>query len=427
MPQITISKLSALLLSATLLLCPFIGHAALVWRPGEGWTNEDESGNSTAASSRAQIELARKLEAAADWQKARQAYAALVRKWPFSFNAGEAQYKIGWCAEKAADFGAAFKAYQKCIEKHPESKFYNQSLERQYNIANLYLAGEPQRLWKIPIPLQAPEKIVEMYDQIIKNAPYGQYAPQSQFKIGLAHEKQRKWSEAVKAYQMVLDRYPGNDVADDAQYQIGYAWMRAAGSSDYDQGATEKAIDAFTEFITRYPNSEKVVQAEENIVDLKTRTSQGAFHIAQFYESQKRYEAAIIYYEDVLKREPETERGKIAREKIAQLSSSKVVGPEPPKNLAKLEDKTVRRLERQGGELPAGTNPDSEDAMIGPSLEGITLPDEAGITQETTQGAPSAKPDTSKGSAVPDAQIQAAEPTMPQVETEPATAPAPKP
>ncbi len=313
-----------------------LAEASLTWRAGEGWSNEEEGSDVKAVNSRAQLELARKLEAAEEWEKSRQAYLGLVRKWPFSFNSGEAQFKIGWCYEKIADFERSFKSYQTCVEKYPASNFFEKAIERQYNIANLYLAGEPRKLWKIPV-MPSMDKTIEMYEQIIKNAPYGRYAAESQFKIGQAHERKKEWAEAVKAYQRILDRYPGNDIVDDAQYQIGYAWHKASTSSDYDQGAAQKAIDGFQEFLTRFPNSEKAAQAEENIKELEGRSTGGSFNIAQFYESQKKIDAAIIYYKDVIQKEPDTERAEIARRKITQLTPLSEASVPAPKNISDLK------------------------------------------------------------------------------------------
>ena len=42
----------------------------------------------------------------------------------------------------AADGEKAFKAYQQLVEKYPKSANYNEVVERQYVIANRYLAGQ---------------------------------------------------------------------------------------------------------------------------------------------------------------------------------------------------------------------------------------------------------------------------------------------
>src|SRR5271156_2299188 len=224
-----------------------LAHATLVWRPGEGWS--DESGSDvSASSSRDQLELAHKLEAQGQRDSALKAYKGLLRRWPLSFFAPEAQFRVGKILEDEGDFYNAFQAFQKMVTKYPSSDYFEQALDEQYRIANLYLAGEPQRIWKIPVG-PSMERTVEMYERIIKNAPYGTYAPQCQFNIGLARENQRKYDDAVDAYQKVLDNYPTSSVASNAQYQIGYAWLRASQSGDYDMGAAQKAVYAFQDYL----------------------------------------------------------------------------------------------------------------------------------------------------------------------------------
>lgn len=303
--------------AAATFCCVTVASAALVWRPGEGWTDE-KGGDISASSSRDTLDLARKLEKDGDYENAMKAYKTIIRRWPLSFSSPEAQFKIGWCQEKKGDFWAAYKSYQRMLEKYPASAFFDQAIEREFAIGNLYLSGEPQRLWKIPVG-PSMDKTVEIFEAVIKNAPYGSYAPQAQFKIGLAREKQKKYDEAIKAYNVILDKYPGNDIADDAQYQIGYAWMRASSEPDYDQSAAQKAIEAFQDFLTRYPNSEKAAQAQDNINALHSRQTQGSFNIAQFYETQHDLKAAYIYYNDVIKENPDSPQAQIAKKKVQDL------------------------------------------------------------------------------------------------------------
>jgi outer membrane protein assembly factor BamD len=293
-------------------------EATLTWRPGEGWSDDSSGTDATASSSRDQLELAHKLEAEGRRDDALKAYKALLRRWPLSFFAPEAQFRVGKILEDEADFYNAFKSFQKMVEKYPSSDYFEQALGEQYRIANLYLAGEPQRIWKIPVG-PSMDRTVEMYQQIIKNAPFGTYAPQCQFNIGLAREQQRKFTDAVDAYQLVIDNYPMNSVAANAQYQIGYAWMRASTSGDYDMGAAKKAVDAFQDFLVRYPDSDKAVQAQENIQRLGQRQTQGAFAVAKFYETQHEPRAAFIYYNEVIREDPNGAQAQAAKKRIQEL------------------------------------------------------------------------------------------------------------
>jgi outer membrane protein assembly factor BamD len=294
-----------------------ISRAELVWRPGEGWSDES-GGDVSASSSRDQLDVAHKLEAQGQRDAALRAYKALLRRWPLSFFAPEAQYRCGKILEDQGDFYNAFQAFQKMVTKYPSSDYFSQALNEQYRIANLFLAGEPQRIWKIPVG-PSMVRTIEMYNRIIKNAPYGDYAPQCQFNIGIADEKQRKFTDAVDAYQLVLDNYPTSSVAANAQYQIGYAWMKSSISGDYDMGAAKKAVDAFQDYLVRYPNSDKSVQAQENIRRLGQKQTQGAFDIAKFYETQHQTRAAFIYYNEVLREDPNSEQAVQAKKRIADL------------------------------------------------------------------------------------------------------------
>lgn len=317
------------------------GQAALVWRPGEGWVNESSGQTLAASDAKAALQIARNMEAKEAWDNAAAAYRTIVRRWPLSSAAGEAQFKLGFMLEKLAEFWPAYEAYQKVVDKYPGSQFFDLAIERQFSIGNLYLAGEPQRIWKIPL-LPSMEKTVEIFQNVIDNAPYGPYAAPAHFRIGLARENQKNWSKAIEAYTDLLDRYPRSDLADDAQYQIGYAWYQASSEPDYDQSAAKKSIEAFQEFQVRYPNSEKIAQAENYIEELTERRVQGSYNIARFYEGQNNYKAAMIYYNEVIRQGPQSNQASKAKERLEILRNK--LGEDAP------------ALVEQSTEAPQGLN-----------------------------------------------------------------------
>lgn len=324
-PSLLVSALTLMALCLTF----SSASAALVWRPGEGWVNESNGQALAASDARAQLQVARQFEAKEDWSDALQAYQALVRRWKLSSVAAEAQFKSGFMLEKMGEFWAAYKQYKKLVQNYPSSKFFDLALERQHKIGNLHLAGEPQKIWKLPM-FPSMEKTVEIYNDVINSAPYGKWAAPSQFKIGQARENQKNWSEAIAAYQGLIDKYPGSDLADDAQYQIGYAWYKASSSAEYDQSAAEKSVIAFSDFITRYPTSEKIEQAKEYMTELNSRRVEGSYNIARFYESQGNWKAAFIYYNEIVKVSPDSKRGKEAKAKLDELRPK----VDPPKEEA---------------------------------------------------------------------------------------------
>lgn len=315
--------------------------APLIYRPGQGW--ETEGQDHVEETSKEQLDKGERFEKDNKLEEAKDAYRALVKAWPMSPNAPEGQFRFGVMLFKLYDFQFSFKEFQKCLERYPDTEHFDEILKYQYDIACLFLAGERQKVWKIPT-LPSMDKTVEMFEQVIKNGPYSYVAPMAQIKIGFAREKQHQWLEAVKAYQELIRKYPKSDLADDAQFQIGYAYMMASREADYDQTATNRAITALQDYITKYPKSEKIEQAHDNILKLKLEQSRGVMAVAQYYDRQKNYEAALIYYNNVVQKFPNTDLAKRASERVDQIKKRQYEVA-PPEEKSKPEQATKDKAE----------------------------------------------------------------------------------
>ena len=248
------------------------------------------------------------------FEQALKIYQDFAKENPDDFRKNEAQYKVGEMLEHLARYWDAYEAYKKLIEESTANQYWDLAIERMFAIGNVFLAGQPQMMWKIPMPPDM-NKVVKIYETIIRAAPFGSYAPLATFSCGLAREKQKKWPEAVKFYEEVLDKYPKNDLIDDAQYQIGYVWMKAAREPQYDQTAAQKAIEAFQDYVARFRRSDKTEQAAENIEVLKQRLSGGSLSVARFYDKAGNYPAALVYYNEVLSQSPDSPQGQEARQR----------------------------------------------------------------------------------------------------------------
>jgi outer membrane protein assembly factor BamD len=175
----------------------------------------------------------------------------------------------------------------------------------------------------VPVPTIAGiEQAAKMYETILKNAPYSIYAPITQFNLGLAFQRAKKIKEAREAYQKVLDKYPNSDVGDDALYQIGYIYMQLGlTSSSQDLSALVLARETFEDFLLQYPKSEKAPQARDNLETIGRSEAGNLMGIAKFYDWSKDYKAAIIYYNDVVRKQPRTPDAELAKTRIEELRS----------------------------------------------------------------------------------------------------------
>jgi len=311
-----------LLLLFALLLAPARLPAPLVHVPGEGWYYEPYGATAGWQRTRAkeQLQVAEESFAAGDFSTAIRAANRVLRVWPLSDYAPRAQYLIGRGLEAQRKDEAAFKAYQKVIDKYPKSEEFNEVLRRQNEIAGRFLAGQWFKIWNV-IPLYpSMADTAKLYEKIVASGPYSEIAPQAQLNLGAAREKGKNYAEAVAAYNTAADRYSNQPkVAAEAMYRAGLSWQKQADTAEYDQGAAAQAIAAYTDFMTVYPDDPRVPEAQAAIARLKAEQVRGNFQIAKFYEKNRQWAGAIVYYNAVVQLDPNSPLAAEARQRIEVL------------------------------------------------------------------------------------------------------------
>ena len=318
-----------LLLGLCLVAFPFRCPAPLVYTPGEGWTYEPVGGGGKWQRPRAkeQLDVAKAAFEKKDYGLALKAARRVVKVWPISDSVPEARYLMGRCYEATGRDEKAFKEYQDLLEKQPKLANFAEVLQRQYAIADRFLAGKSFKLWGY-IPTGASmSRTAEMYEKIVKTGPYSDVAPQAQMKVGVAHEREKTfmfktpdYPGAAKAYEMAADRYHDRpQVAAEALYRAGSAYHKQAQKAEYDQSAAGQAIANFTDFMTLFPNDPRVTQTGNLITALKREQARGSFQIAKYYEKSRKWKGAMVYYNEVLQQDPDSPYGAEARQRIEQL------------------------------------------------------------------------------------------------------------
>ena len=318
-----------LLVLMFVMLVPFRSPAPFIYRPGEGWTYEPVGGVGKWQMTKAkdQLEVAQAAFDKKSYNLALRAARRVVRVWPLSDYAPQAQYLVARCMEETGNDEKAFAEYQKLVEKHPKLSNYDDILRRQYAIAGKFLAGKRFRLWGYVPLFPSMEKTADMYGKVVKNGPYSDIAPQAQLKIGAAYENEKTlwvsspdYPMAVKAYELAADRYHDRPrIASDALYKAANAYDKQSLHAEYDQTIARQAIATYTEFMAIYPADPRVPEAQKSIGTLKTEEARGSFQIAKFYEKYKKWKAAMVYYNEVVVEDPNSAYASEARERINTL------------------------------------------------------------------------------------------------------------
>ena len=308
-----------LLVAACVVMFPLRSPAPLVYTPGEGWTYEPVGGEGRWQRTRAkdQLDVAQAAFDKKDYSLALKAARRVVATWPLSDYAPRAQYLVGRCYEARRNDERAFREYQKILEKYPRCENLKDVLQRQYEIANRFLAGQRFKLWGYIPWFSSMDKTAGMFEKVVASGPYSDVAPKAQLKVGAAREKQSHYPEAIKAYELAADRYHDRpQVAADALFKAGLAYRHEAATAEYDQNTAAQAIATLTDFMTLYPDDPRVRGSQKIITTLKSEQAHGNFEIAKFYEKNQKWNCALVYYNEVLLQDPNSPYATEARQRL---------------------------------------------------------------------------------------------------------------
>jgi len=295
------------------------GYAYWIWTPKTGkWVNPK---NAVKLTPKEQFEFAQGLYELETYEEAKHEFKKLLKAYPKSFEASESQYYLGLIEEVQGSPYEAYLAYQKAVDKYPFSERIQEIIEREYKIAERFMGGEKRKALGVSLPVENPA--IEIFNKVIENSTYGPFAAAAQYKLGLVLKGLMRYYEAEEAFNKIISNYPKSEWVEAAKFQIAACRAAVSRSPDYDQWATAEAKGKFQEFVQEHPDAVLSRDAEKNIEQLREKEAEANFNIARFYEKQKAYDAAKIYYSDIVKGYSGSSWAAKARERLQMMEKRK--------------------------------------------------------------------------------------------------------
>jgi outer membrane protein assembly factor BamD (BamD/ComL family) len=290
-----------------------------IWTPKtQKWINPKTAPKPTP---KEQLDFAMSIYDIKKYQDAKNEFDKILKFYPKSLEAAESQYYLGLIEEAEGNPYEAFQAYQKTIDKYPFSERIPEIIEREFKIAESFMSGAKRKAMGITLPVENPA--IEILTKVIENSTYGPLAAKAQYKLGLVLKSLSRYYEAEDAFNKVLSNYPESEWIDAAKFQIASCRAAISRGPDYDRGSAKEAKQKFEDFIKEHPEAVLSRDAEKNIEQLKEKEAEGNYNIGRFYEKQKAYDSAKVYYNDVMSNYPESTWAAKALERMQVMDKKK--------------------------------------------------------------------------------------------------------
>jgi outer membrane protein assembly factor BamD len=314
-------RLFIAVVAASCVLFPASARAFWIWTPETGkFINPKYSVKDTPME---QLEVAKHFFDQKDYDAAIKEFRKLVKNYPKAREAAEAQYYIGMAQETVGNYYEAYKSYQVVIDKYPFSERAAEIVERQFNIAISIMEGKYNKNKWVQVVSGGDYQVIEIFRQVIKNAPYGKRAGEAQYKIGLYLKEKHLYQEARDEFEKTINDYPNTEWAKAAKYQIAMTDSLRAPNIQRNQQTTSTAANEFKDFIDQHPDTDLSSKAKDQLKKLRESEAENSFLVAEFYAKQKNFKAARIYYNEIIDEYGDTAWSKKALERIQLLGKEK--------------------------------------------------------------------------------------------------------
>lgn len=146
----------------------------------------------------------------------------------------------------------------------------------------------------------------EAFETVIEIGRGTEYGQEAQFYLAESYFHDRRYLLAASEYERYISMFPQSEKRQEAQFQEAYCYYKLSPRYKLDQQYTQRAIEKFRLYNSRFENSDKVDEAAQYITEMREKLAKKHYYSADLYLRTDQYEAAIIYFDLTIDNYPET-------------------------------------------------------------------------------------------------------------------------
>ncbi len=150
------------------------------------------------------------------------------------------------------------------------------------------------------------DRAVEYFQAVFTYGRQNESAADAQYYLAWSHMHNREYILAASEFNRFAQIYRADPRVAEAEFQRARAYYEQSPGYQLDQSSTMRAVDELQLFINRYPQHERVGEAEEMISELRHKMARKDFETARLYERRELFEAAAIMFERVFDKYPDS-------------------------------------------------------------------------------------------------------------------------
>ena len=267
--------------------------------------------------SAAQFSYCRGLLAEGSYSKAARELDALVREWPVSREAPEAQLLLAETLEtKEKDYEEAFREWRYLVDFYSVQCDYSAAVDALYRVATiLRIEGKTIMFFRF----KNTADVRRAFEACVLRAPGAAWAPQAMLTIAELREEELHWTEAIKVYENLRNLHRGTPEAKEALVREAAARMKVLEEMGYNRERMRDTV-GFLEQAEGASDGGDREAISGMLAEARALVDDEAFAAAKFYDSRIRTKrSAVNAYEMYLANYPQGRHAEEARMRLEEL------------------------------------------------------------------------------------------------------------
>ena len=154
---------------------------------------------------------------------------------------------------------------------------------------------------------EAYELAVERYKTLLDQYPFDPGAEEAELRIALSHYRAGRYPEAIATLSDFERMHPTSPNLAMVEYHLGMAYLAQGSTDDRDTQSTVNALNYFRNLIDRFPGTEWAARAQLRVVECREALAGHEGVVARYYLRQGNLLAAESRLSGVLTNYPETD------------------------------------------------------------------------------------------------------------------------
>jgi outer membrane protein assembly factor BamD len=147
----------------------------------------------------------------------------------------------------------------------------------------------------------------EMAQRVFEFGRGHEYAEPAQLLLARSYFQARDYLMAANEYNRYITLYPRSERVEEAEFERALCYYYLSPPYYLDQSDTQRAIDLLRLFTIRYPGSPRAAEAARYITELRNRLARKIYEAARLYMRMEAWEAAALTFGEVLNQYPDSE------------------------------------------------------------------------------------------------------------------------